>query len=242
MRTLGSNGRFGNQLFQYAFLRSYAENNDYSFATPVNWVGRKWFPATRNDLVTYDHYPTVHEIDFPQGSDNIDLWGYYQNQQSLNVINKKQAKSWFTFDPGIMHNFTKPRDFYIAVHLRRGDYLSHPVYPTIQKQCYIDAVEEKGLNVDDIVWVEEGITTEGNTLTLDDPLYDFLVLQHADVVFRCNSTFSWWAAALNEKQKIYSPVVTGHLGIKNAYVPFVFGNHPTPTMYGKHHTDLYWTE
>jgi hypothetical protein len=240
MTTLGNNGRLGNQLFQYGFLRSYAEVCGYSYGTPHDWIGRKWFPNTSHDAVIAEKFPTYHETDFGFGLDNIDLWGYYQNQKSLDFLCKSRVKSWYRFDDEILENFKKPRDFYIAVHVRRGDYMHHPLYPTILKQCYIDRIIENGFDPKDIVWVEEGVKTEGDLGLLDDPLYDFLTIQNADVVFRCNSTFSWWAGALNEKSQIYSPVVTGHLGVKNAHVPFVFGNHPTPTVHGKYHTDLHW--
>lgn len=40
MRTLGQNGRFANQLFQYAFLRFYAREHGLDVQVPA-WEGKK---------------------------------------------------------------------------------------------------------------------------------------------------------------------------------------------------------
>ena len=42
MSTLGSNGRFGNQIFQYAFLNIYAKKYDLDIKTP-SWIGHDLF-------------------------------------------------------------------------------------------------------------------------------------------------------------------------------------------------------
>ena len=42
MSTIGNNGRFANQLFQYAFLRIYAENHNLRIATSP-WIGQTIF-------------------------------------------------------------------------------------------------------------------------------------------------------------------------------------------------------
>src|SRR6516162_4776310 len=42
MRTLGQNGRFGNQIFQYAYLRLYAEACGAQIETG-DWIGRDMF-------------------------------------------------------------------------------------------------------------------------------------------------------------------------------------------------------
>lgn len=42
MRLLGTNGRFGNQLLQYAFLRLYADGHGLSCQT-ADWIGRDLF-------------------------------------------------------------------------------------------------------------------------------------------------------------------------------------------------------
>lgn len=63
---------------------------------------------------------------------------------------------------------------------------------------------------------------------IEDPtlefLPDFFVLMNADVLFRANSTFSFWAALLGDVVT-YSPVVEGKTGLRTD-IDFVYGNHP----------------
>jgi hypothetical protein len=54
---------------------------------------------------------------------------------------------------------------------------------------------------------------------------DFFALLNAEVLFRANSTFSWWAATLGHAQKVYSPVVDGLSGYQTN-VKFIEGNWP----------------
>jgi hypothetical protein len=53
---------------------------------------------------------------------------------------------------------------------------------------------------------------------------DFMDLYNADVLFRANSTFSWWAGTLGNA-KVYSPIVDGLTGHQKD-VKFVEGNWP----------------
>jgi hypothetical protein len=47
----------------------------------------------------------------------------------------------------------------------------------------------------------------------------------ARILFRANSTFSWWAATLGNPMLVYSPVVEGLRGLQMD-VKFVPGNEP----------------
>ncbi len=83
MSTLGANGRFGNQLLQYGFLRMYAAEHGLSVETP-DWVGRDLFDF--DDPLPQGPLPVVSERDadlpaslnreVPQVHANADLWGY----------------------------------------------------------------------------------------------------------------------------------------------------------------------
>ena len=69
MSTLGANGRFGNQLFQYAFARRYAETHGLELAVS-DWVGRDLFAL--DDPVPDQALPPVHENHLqPDGSLHI---------------------------------------------------------------------------------------------------------------------------------------------------------------------------
>src|SRR5712664_4092934 len=83
MSTLGLNGRFGNQLLQYGFLRMYGAEHGLSVEAP-DWIGRDLFDL--NDPLYAGELPLVRETEVdlvaslnrrdPRVWRNADLWGY----------------------------------------------------------------------------------------------------------------------------------------------------------------------
>ena len=61
MTTLGTNGRFGNQLIQYAFIRFHAEDHGLLAELP-DWIGRDLFDLT--DPYPSGSLPVIFEEDF----------------------------------------------------------------------------------------------------------------------------------------------------------------------------------
>jgi hypothetical protein len=74
---------------------------------------------------------------------------------------------------------------------------------------------------DDIEFVKAEFGEKSNyVFECNDEITDFQLLLHADVVITANSTFSWWAAWLNQKKnkRIFAP--NYFLGFKvNQYYP-----------------------
>jgi hypothetical protein len=134
-RTLGKLGRFGNQLFEYAGTRLYAELNHYSWALP-DWIGSTLFqdirPYTALEHLRARLLPTVQLSDmqsvsaihqaqrlihlwcrrdmeklYQQPSDNIDLYGYMQDPYSIEMLrrHKQHVLSWFHWQPHIDQAF-----------------------------------------------------------------------------------------------------------------------------------------
>ena len=88
--TLGKRGRFGNQMFQYAFARAYAEKYNCILQTP-KWIGQDIFEI-QDPLIT-NKLPQVNcEREYPNGRINIDLLGYFQNYRSLSIMTKTWLK------------------------------------------------------------------------------------------------------------------------------------------------------
>jgi hypothetical protein len=104
----------------------------------------------------------------------------------------------------------------VSVHVRRGDIahahesLKMPSMVGLEllsKDYYLEAMRSFGPNVsyvvcsDDLAWCRENLTGErvyffgGNS-----PIDDFEVLRRCDHHIIANSTFSWWAAWLNESE------------------------------------------
>jgi hypothetical protein len=186
---------FGNRLFQYAYARAYAESIGAELHTP-NWIGRELFKGVDEPIMS--------------GPGDIDLVDYFQQPEHLQLLSRKKLKEWFTFK-----NPLEIPKHKLIFHKRRGDYLNYPdFWAVVGDNSYEAAAKEIGLN-------------PAEALVLDDSrgkdymLTDFFLLMNCEVLFRANSTFSFWAGVLGDCQ-VYSPEVGDLSGWIEA--PFVKGN------------------
>lgn len=212
---LGNNGRFGNQLFQYAFARAYAEQIGAELQTPY-WAGRELFIGIDETIMSAPAGPSV---EFPNGEGNIDLYGYFQQPEHLKLLSRSKLKEWFTFksylaDPFLLKDYNVKKHSLI-LHKRRGDYLSYQdIFAIVSDQSYESSVTSFGFNINDAVIFDD-------SRHISSTIEDFITMMHCDNLFRSNSTYSWWAATLGTCN-VYSPVVKDNKGIIDTY--FVKGN------------------
>jgi hypothetical protein len=234
--TLGNNGRFGNQLWQYCFAKALATRNGAELQIPEDWVGRKifnivdepikqWLPQTSLDQVS------INDV-------NVDLFGYFQDPAFHTILNDKDIRSWLTFQPKWLSLYDHFKQApYTALHMRKGDYknLQH-VFCLVSDESYYKASEENGhfdLNLQ--IMTEENPTPCQHAKEIGAGfLPDFFKLMYATHLYRSNSTFSWWAGYLGNND-VYSPVVGNLVGLQT--VPFVKGNHPK--IFAGHSGDIY---
>ena len=92
MITLTTLGRFGNQLFQYAFARTYANKYGFKLQT-CDWVGEKIFDLSDTRIINVN-LPKKSEQDIVMGEDNIQIYGYYQNQIAM-IYSRTDIKQIF---------------------------------------------------------------------------------------------------------------------------------------------------
>ena len=138
MSQLGQHGRFGNQLFQYAFLRIYARHYGLTLQTSP-WVGEEMFdipaaPVTVSlppwkEPITTDRQPFANQP--PPGRElrGRDFRGYAQWHTSFYRPYRKFIRELYR-PAGHLHErmkepITRLReegDTIIGIHLRRGDY------------------------------------------------------------------------------------------------------------------------
>lgn len=207
-------GGLGNKLHIWAHAKSYAEQNGHELRTPP-WVGEKIF--TLGD----------HECKRPGGTETEVLSGYFQSQKDL-IYTRADCRRWFKLKPAIeaaleaslvTYRYNLP-----YAHFRRGDYAGAG-YPLISKKAVEMAMIEHGI-IGPCVSVSDDEPLVDPAFTGDlSMLPDFYRLMRAPILFRANSTFSWWAATLGYG-RIFSPVITGLLGgIEHDNVPYVPGNH-----------------
>ena len=220
---LGKFGRFGNQMFQYAFARAYAEKYNSTLEIP-SWIGEKIFKNVSHPPISKHLKRTsLDKVSF--GEVDVDLFGYFQKKEFIDILSETKLCEWFTFQDKWIEYFANLKSYAIA-HLRRGDYqtLYANVFCIVSKESYQKAFEKFNVRVYDVYWKME--ETQVKWRGMDDDLLflpDFFEMINAQHLFRANSTFSFWAGFFN-KNKVYSPSVGNKVGLND--VEFIEGNHP----------------
>lgn len=137
MRQFGGMGRFANQMFQYAFLKTYALRYGCALQLPP-WVGQHLFgcdePPVTEDLPEFrEHAPldwALHPMP-PAGAElaGHDFRGYAQYHTSVYVPFSRYWWNWFDPVPLIaarmmpaVHSLKARKRPVVGIHLRRGDY------------------------------------------------------------------------------------------------------------------------
>jgi len=116
----------------------------------------------------------------------------------------------------------------IAVHIRRGDYLTNLYFKNLPKEYYLCAIKRSRNEVDnpifyffsdDIAWTKEQFSYIDNARFIDNKtisdafgdtpgdISDLMLMRSCKNQIIANSTFSWWGAWLNENpnKRVYYP-------------------------------------
>lgn len=140
--------------------------------------------------------------------------GYFENAESkvrgaFQFKSDLPASAWSLIDLAAMPTT-------VAIHVRRGDYVSHPVYSKILGfvgEDYLVAAMELAKNrigdnvrfvvfSDDHEWCKSFFPSDVRVITesfLPNPAHsDFMLLSQFRNIIISNSTFAWWAAKLAE--------------------------------------------
>lgn len=234
----------GNQLFIYAFARAYAEKHGFEFRCE-DWMGQRIFQL--NDLPYISGMPMRHDVELDKwdGESDITIGGYAQRQQCL-LYTREWARNVYRFRPEIQELLNQVVTYDICAHLRHGDYLGVPGFVAIHHGAYCAAALQFGIDPDKIHFVTQDNPERHAALeAMGFPfLADFYQLMKARVLFRANSTFSWWAATLGHAERIFSPNVEGIRGSDGELrdAPFEEGNHCNFTNHCWFTTSLYLRE
>ena len=140
------------------------------------------------------------------------LQGFWQSEKYFKEENQN-LKDQFTLthpiDPELV-KVIKNKENTIAIHIRRSDYMqTNSQHIVIPMEYYVKGIEyfkQKLINPnfivfsDDINWVkQQNIFQSENFLIMDnhDPEIDLFLMSFCHHQIIANSTFSWWAAWLN---------------------------------------------
>lgn len=142
---LGSNGRLGNQMFQYAALRGIADYHGYEWMVPVpnNYGTGNYglFECFNMSSVSDKNFGifsaqtnvTTGQFHFSEGfykkcPDNVNIHDYFQTEKYFKNV-EALIRSDYTFKDEIVNackevfdELKKP----IFIHVRRGDYVNQP--------------------------------------------------------------------------------------------------------------------
>jgi hypothetical protein len=207
---LGKFGRLGNQLFQISSTIGIANKNNLSYGFP-EWEYSKYFEKKLpefNDLIQYREF----YIDFCYKEfiivDRTDIQGYFQSWKffkEIDIINIFKLKS----------EYEKYIDKYnykntVSIHVRRGDYLNNThVYPILSYDYYIrslDLIKKSGvinptifIFSDDIEWCKNKFDFPNQIFIQEEQdIIELFIMSRCKNNIISNSTFSWWAAYLNQ--------------------------------------------
>jgi hypothetical protein len=152
---------------------------------------------------------------------NVDLFGYFQTHYTMRHVSLRDILSWFKVKPEILAMFPKPHPHYAACHLRQGDYVT--TYPgnfcIVDKVCYERAIAQNTPGIP-VAWIEENQAQPCPNVPPElSWLSDWMTLYRSDVIYRGNSTFSFWAAVIGQVPKVFSPAVRDHVG-HHTDIPF----------------------
>ena len=182
---LGSNGRLGNQMFQYAALRgiaalrgwtwyippadTYGDSNyglfdcfEMSSVTPKNFKITD-YPWKKPRFFNYDKF-FCEKVEGP-----VNLHDYFQTEKYFKNIENRILKD-FTFKKNILDPCQEIVSQYenpIVIHVRRGDYVNQPDnHPVCPLSYYEEALKEFPEDVpvfvfsDDLDWCREHFTDD----------------------------------------------------------------------------------
>lgn len=163
----------------------------------------------------------------PERGKHLRLSGWFQSyryfQEYSNDI-RRQFKPDFTFSDNALQWLSKIENDYsssVSVHIRRGDYLSH-FGATVSVDYYKQAIEYIRKKIpdakfyffsDDIEWVKNNFKDD-SFLYVSSPeieaLEEFFIMSSCGHNVIVNSSFSWWAAWLNDNSEkiVVAPLVS----------------------------------
>lgn len=224
-------GGLGNQMFQWAYGRSlelkynkklYLETSSY--ANPFRSYSMNKFPNMNSELfrpcnvkcieIADSHF--YNEIDLDIKS-NYFLNGYWQSEEYFkeyqDVIRKELAPS-----DEILEKLKKTPLLdtnTISIHIRRTDYVtSNGFHPVQSLEYYEEAIKIIGnydylfVFSDDIQWCKNNLTFN-NIIFMEGftDVEDLWLMSLCNHNIIANSSFSWWAAWLNNNpdKKVVAP-------------------------------------
>ena len=235
-QTIGTNGRFGNQMFQYATLYALGKELHYEIGVPykqrsqndkLDFCLADAFDLSAADLSQnfmssmyiephFNYDANIHNI-----PDNCDIRGYFQTEKYFKKYKKDLITKEFKFKKSIETQanklFAGKNCELVSLHMRLGDYLymtdSHPICPI---EYYKEALKLIPADVQIILFSDDyGVANNiikdlGRHVMMygsNDKFLDVCLMKKCEYHIIANSSFSWWGAWLANSKKTIAPKV-----------------------------------
>ena len=239
---LGRKGNLGNQLFQFASLRGIASNREFGWQIPPEDSTRihdyailrlfqldsissfnlgyspfdTFLPMNSDGENSTDYH--FDEKFFHNCPDNVNINGFFQSEKYFKNI-AMEIKADLTFKQGFIDlEKSKLEEFnydFIALHIRRGDYLHFPDHhPVLDVSYYLEALKHCPdlpiiVFTNDKDWVSKSqFISDRDYVIADfkDYGHDMYLMTKARYFIIANSSFSWWGAWLSQAQQVFAPM------------------------------------
>jgi hypothetical protein len=227
---LGSHGKLGNQMFQYAALRGIAAFHGYEFCIPGS--------HHRKDAKSYELLEafalanSMHKalimasiykergFNFSQEyvckcPDNTSLLGFFQSEKYFSHI-AGSIREDFAFNFEIKSYCRKIFSFdrSISLHIRRGDYVRSVNHPLCPMEYYEKALSRFDLRLpviifsDDIKWCKKQKIFRSERFVFSEShssITDMCLMTMCSHHIIANSSYSWWGAWLSGSDRVIAP-------------------------------------
>lgn len=197
--------QLGNQCFMISVAIAHALKMNTTYSIPKKTISpqiwRTYFshlPETKSATLHY-YKEKRHCYDPLPEVDSLTIEGYFQSERYFDGYKEQIAEAL-----GFVHK----QEPYVAVHIRRGDYLKYPdQFPVMPREYYFEAIKKLvnrstfatifKIYSDDIPWCKD-VFGEKTFLYSEnkDPLTDMKDMYNAIAFIIGNSTFSLFPALL----------------------------------------------
>lgn len=231
---LGTNGRFGNQLFQYAALFSIAKERGYRYGIPYGLkTNNPYFylfldepfeklSAEQIDYSNLKYFIQESDFTYQPGffgiPDNTDINGYFQSEKYFkkyknDILKEYKFKDEINEKAKTIRSITK--DPLLSVHIRMGDYKNfadkHPVCSIEYYKKALDYLPKDILiaafsdEPNEAKNVFDSLNRKYFFPNTNDTYIDMCLMSMCEYHVIANSTFSWWGSWLSQSKETIAP-------------------------------------
>lgn len=215
-------GNLGNNLFQIASLLGMARRYGTTLVLPADWKYADCFHRLVTMLKDCLPEPTVW-LEEPYFQCALGYFDQFRGEFVETVVNVKgwlqtekywapyagEIRSVLEFTPDLLgriveENIQYRRHEFVAVSVRRGDYVGNPNYELLPIEYYISALNHffpahrVMVFSDDMLWCKSAFSRRQGVYYADTygPIEQLCFMSTFKNFVLANSTFSWWGAYL----------------------------------------------